>query len=139
MPDATAIADRSAVPEGGSYRFTAEDAFGNETEVILVPCEEGPGVRAWVNNCTHENQRLDGGRGAAIRDGEIICPRHGSMFDACSGECDNGEASGTMLPGVDVAVEDDTVFLTDEHYDYLHDGGLNDGDDGPGSTSHLSL
>jgi len=139
MSDATAIVDRSEVPAGGSYRFTAEDAFGNETEVILVPCEDDPGVRAWVNNCTHEDQRLDAGRGAALRDGEIICPRHGSMFDACSGECDNGEASGTTLPSVDIAVEGGSVLLIDEHYEYRHDGGVNDGDDGPGSTSHISF
>lgn len=139
MPDATEIADRSAVLTAGSHRFTAEDAFGNETEVILVPCEEAPGVRAWVNTCTHEDQRFDTGRGAAIRDGEIICPRHGSMFDACSGECDNGEASGTALPGVDIDVEGDIVLLTDRHYDYLHDGGVTDGDDEPGSTSHRSF
>jgi len=61
------------------------------------------------------------------------------MFDACSGECDNGEAAGTTLPGVDVTVEDDAVLLADEHYDYLHDGGVSDGDGRPGASSHLSF
>jgi len=138
MVDATAIADVGEVPEGGSFLFTAEDAFTNETELILVRCDEGPGIEAWVNRCTHENQRLDRGDGAAMRDGEIICPRHGSMFDACTGDCDNGDAAGTTLPDVDITVEDGTVYLTDDHYTFRH-AGPKDSDEGPGSSSHLSF
>lgn len=139
MPNGTRIAGVDEVPDVGSYLFTAEDAFTNEREVILVRCDEEPGVRAWINNCTHENQRLDRGMGAAMRDGEIICPKHGSMFDACHGDCHNGEAAGTTLPGVDVAVSDGDVLLTDDSYTYLHDGGIEDDDEGPSSTSHLSF
>ena len=138
MPNGTHIADVSEVPDSGSYLFTAEDGFTNEREVILVPCEDDPGVEAWVNTCTHESQSLDTGSGAAMREGQIICPKHGSLFDACSGECDNGEAAGTTLPSVEIDVSDGEVFLTDENYTYLRDGGI-DNDDGPGSTSHLSL
>ena len=134
----TKIADLAAVPERGSHLFTAEDGFTNETEVILVRCEETPGVRAWVNVCPHETQRLDRGDGAAMRDGEIVCPKHGSMFDACSGDCDNGEAAGTSLPAVEVAVDDVVVYLTDDDYDYVRDGPA-DERDGPGSTSHVGF
>lgn len=45
----------------------------------------------------HEpDQRLDReiGTGAAMREGQLICPRHGSMFDAETGYCDNGDAKG---------------------------------------------
>jgi nitrite reductase/ring-hydroxylating ferredoxin subunit len=138
MADATAIADVEDVPETGSFLFTAEDAFTNETELILVRCDDDPGIEAWVNNCTHENQRLDRGDGAAMRNGEIICPRHGSMFDACTGDCDNGEAAGTTLPGVDITVEEGTVYLTDDHYTFHH-AGPKDRDEGPESSSHLSF
>ncbi|ELZ28509.1 rieske [2Fe-2S] domain containing oxidoreductase [Halogeometricum pallidum JCM 14848] len=136
--DGTRIAGVDDVPEVGSYLFTAEDAFTNEWEVILVRCEEDPGVEAWVNNCTHEDQRLDRGSGAAMRDGQIICPRHGSMFDACSGACDNGEAAGTTLPDVDIAVEGGSVYLVDDNYTYLHEGGIGGGD-GPSSSSHIGF
>jgi nitrite reductase/ring-hydroxylating ferredoxin subunit len=98
-------------------------------------------IVAWKNFCMHEpDQRLDRGvgRGAAMRDGEIICPRHGSMFDAATGYCDNGEAAGQSLVGVDVAVRDGTVYLTDEGLRYAHAGGI-DEDDGPSSTSHISF
>ena len=59
------------------------------------------------------------------------------MFDACSGDCDNGEAAGTSLPSVEITVTDDSAFLTDDDYQYLRDGGIDDGE--PCSTSHISL
>ncbi|MFC7070247.1 Rieske (2Fe-2S) protein [Halobaculum lipolyticum] len=139
MPTGTRIAAVDDVPERGSYLFTASDRHSEDTEVILVRCEEAPGVRAWVNVCPHEFQRLDRGRGAAVRDEGIVCPKHGSMFDPCSGDCDNGEASGTTLPDVAVAVEDGDVFLVDDGYTFRHEGGEEDGDDGPSSTSHIGF
>ncbi|GAA0310280.1 Rieske (2Fe-2S) protein [Halarchaeum salinum] len=138
MVDGTEIASLDDVPELGSYLFTAEDMFTNEEEVILVRCDDDPGVEAWVNNCPHESQRFDRGDGAAMRDGEIICPKHGSLFDSCTGECDNGEAAGTTLPTVEIVVDSGTVYLTDDDYTYLHEGPI-DSDEGPGSTSHLSF
>lgn len=137
MPNGTRIAGVEEVPDAGSYLFTASDRHSTDREVILVRCEEAPGVRAWVNTCPHEFQRLDRGDGAAMRDGELICPKHGSMFDACSGECDNGEAAGTTLPAVDIAVSGGAVYLVDEGYTYRHEGGVDD--DGPSSSSHLSF
>jgi nitrite reductase/ring-hydroxylating ferredoxin subunit len=130
------IASVEDVPERGSHLFVVRDSHGVEQEAILVPCEES-GVEGWVNRCTHEAQRLDTGRGAAMRDGQVICPRHGSLFDACDGDCDNGEAAGTRLPSVDVTVENGEVYLDDPGYEYVRDGSL-DGDD-PGSASHLSF
>ncbi len=142
MPQRTELTTVSDVREGRSYLFTATDASGAEEEVIVVPCDDadaGP-VEAWINRCTHEAQRLDTGRGVAMRDGGIICPRHGSMFDSCSGYCDNGEAAETTLPDVDVETEDGVVYLTDEDYDFEHEGGVDAGDDdGPSSTSHIGF
>ena len=99
-------------------------------------------VEAWRNFCQHEtDQRLDRGFGAAVRDGEVVCPKHGSMFDTCTGYCDNGKAADSFLSGVDVTVEDGVVYLTDEAVEFLHEGGIedDDGDDGPSSTSHLTF
>lgn len=127
----------------GSWVFTVRDEHGDTTEVILVPCQEDdetPRISAWVNRCTHEAQRLHRPDvGAVIRDGEIVCPKHGSLFDSCSGYCPNGEAADTTLPSVDVTVEDGAVYLTDDAVDYLHDG-ISEPEvdqDGPSSTSHL--
>lgn len=144
MTGRTELTTVETVHDEGSWLFTATDANGNDEEVILVPCTDG--VEAWVNRCTHEAQRLDRGFGAAIRDGQVICPKHGSMFDACSGYCDNGEAADTTLVPVDVAVEDGTVHLVDRAYTFSHAGGLDagdggdaDGDEGPRSTSHIGF
>lgn len=147
MDDATAITHVGQVPERGSFLFTVREANGREEEVILVRGDRGddgdPAVTAWKNFCMHEpDQRLDRGvgSGAATRDGGIICPRHGSIFDACTGTCDNGPAAGQALIRVDVTVKGDTVYLTAEGLSYLHEGGIDDDDDGmPDSTSHLSF
>jgi nitrite reductase/ring-hydroxylating ferredoxin subunit len=130
------------VYEEGSWLFTVADDHGNEEEVLLVPCEGG--VEAWVNKCTHEFQRLDRGFGSPIRDGEILCPKHGSTFDTCSGYCDNGEAAETTLVDVSVEIEShatsERVFLSDESYTFRHEGPIDDGDDDmPSPTSHLSF
>jgi len=135
----TSVAD---VREGG-HLFTVLDARGEETEVFLVPCEdrEQPPVRAWVNNCTHERQRLyREGVGVVTRDGGVVCPKHGSVFDSCSGYCGNGEAAETTLPSVGIEIENGQVYLTDDDARYLHDGPSDDDDDDtPDSTSHLQL
>jgi nitrite reductase/ring-hydroxylating ferredoxin subunit len=136
-----------AVHDEGSYLFTATDDFDLEREVIVVPCDDGESganvaddgraVTAWLNQCTHEPQALDTGDGVPMRDGQIICPRHGSLFDACSGECDNGHAAGSTLPAVDVAVEDGTVYLVDDSYTFVREGSADDGDDL--GTSHVGF
>ncbi|WP_135851084.1 Rieske (2Fe-2S) protein [Halorussus salinus] len=137
MTEQTRLTTAETVRDERSWLFTVRDRHDELDEVILVPCEEGPaeretdtsGVEAWVNRCTHEAQRLDRGFGAAMRDGQVICPKHGSMFDACSGYCDNGDAANTTLVGVEVAVEEGAVYLTDEDYEFVHEGSIEDGGD----------
>ena len=136
MPDRLTTVE--TVEEEGSWLFTIRDEYDELDEVVLVPCDES-GVAAWINRCTHEAQRFDRGFGAAVRDGQLVCPKHGSMFDTCSGDCDNGDAADTTLPGVDVTVNRGDVYLTDDDVDFEREGGIDDGDDGPSSTSHIGL
>jgi nitrite reductase/ring-hydroxylating ferredoxin subunit len=132
------------VREAGSWGFTAREGDADR-EVFLVPCADDSSdrpVRAWINRCTHEDQRLHReGIGAVTRDGSVVCPKHGSAFDSCEGSCDNGEAAGTTLRSIDVEVRDGAVFLTDDDLTYLHEGlPDDDGDDeGPSSSSHLTF
>ncbi|WP_135805393.1 Rieske (2Fe-2S) protein [Halorussus marinus] len=142
MSERTRLTSVETVHEEGSWLFTARDRYGEPEEVVVVPCEDG--VEAWLNRCTHEAQRLDRGTGAPIRDGQIICPRHGSMFDACSGYCDNGDAADTTLVSVELAVEGGDVYLADRGYEFDHEGAIEDGagtdgDDEPDSTSHIGF
>ncbi|PSP32531.1 (2Fe-2S)-binding protein [Halobacteriales archaeon QH_10_67_22] len=117
MTDGAELTTVEAVHEEGSFLFTATDQFDMEEEVIVG---------------------LDTGRGVPMRDGQVVCPRHGSMFDSCSGECDNGHAAGSTLPAVDVAIEDGRVYLTDDDYTFVREGSIDDGG-GPGSTSHIGF
>ncbi|MFC4358877.1 Rieske (2Fe-2S) protein [Halobium salinum] len=160
------LTDATDVPELGSFLFTVRDMHGEHDEAILVRCadpEAAPpegavldsveaddadgdddsseplAVEAWINRCPHEDQRLDRGQGAAMRDGQVICPKHGSMFDSCSGYCDNGEAKGTNLVPLDLEIEDGVVYLTDDDYRLVGAGGIDDDDDGPSSTSHIGF
>ncbi len=121
----------------GSWLFTAR-TDGTEDEIVLLPC--GDEVAAYVNTCTHEQQRLDRGAdagGAIVRGGAVVCPKHGSAFDTCGGGCENGPAAGTSLLAVDVSVNRGDVFLTDDDWEFVREGGLDDGDGQPSSTSHL--
>ena len=133
---------------GGGYVFTGTDARGDRVEVFLTACDgaSGPPVRAWINRCMHEDQRLfREDVGVIEREETIVCPKHGSAFESCSGGCDNGPAAGTSLIAVDIQVADGQVYLVDETIDFLFEGpdpeaAGGDGDDddgGPRSTSHL--
>ena len=134
---ATLVASADDVPDVGSYLFTVREADGSLEEVILVDLADG--VSAWKNFCQHEtDQRLDRGSGAAMRDGQLVCPKHGSMFDAETGYCDNGKAAGSTLVEVDVAVRHGQVYLTDDDLEFVAEGGIDDDGD-PSSTSHLTF
>ena len=134
----TQLTTVAEIPENGSFLFTVAEPDGSEEEVVLVRLADG--VAAWKNFCQHEtDQRLDRGRGAAMRDHQIICPKHGSMFDAETGYCDNGKAAGSTLVEVDVTVQRGTVYLTDDDLEFRHEGGIEDDDDMPDSSSHLSF
>jgi len=145
MADRYRLTSVETVREEGSWLFTVRNSRDEQQEVFLVPCEDESvdrPVNAWVNNCTHEAQRLHReGIGAVVRDGGVVCPKHGSAFDACSGYCDNGEAADSTLLSVDIAVEDGQVYLTDDGVDYLWDGPADDDDDDdlPDSTSHIQF
>lgn len=140
MPARYRLTSVETVEEDGSWVFTAQDDNGENVEVVLVPCEGNAGVSAWINRCTHEDQRLHReGVGAIIRDGGIVCPRHGSVFDGCSGGCANGPATGSTLPAVDIVIDDGAIYLTDDRLSYITEGHIDDEEDdtGPSSTSHL--
>ena len=132
------ITTTDEVPEQGSFLFTVTEADGREEEVILIRDSEDE-IAGWKNFCQHEiDQRLDRGNGAATRDGGIICPKHGSIFDGSTGYCDNGKAAGSTLAEVDIAVNRGDVYLTDDDLTFEHLGGISD-DDMLGSSSHLGF
>jgi len=130
--DETAREDPVAVDElagDDTLLVTVRDAeSGEDVEAILLATDDG--VRAWRNYCQHLTHiPLDKGSGAPVRDGEVLCANHGAMFDATSGLCTHGPCEGATLERIVVRVEEGAVAFTDDRYEFVERGGVNDGDD----------
>ncbi|WP_338727777.1 Rieske 2Fe-2S domain-containing protein [Haladaptatus sp. DJG-WS-42] len=120
MDEASRIAPLSDIPADSTLLFTVREGF-DKVEVICIELEDS--VAAWRNYCQHwTDVRLDKGSGAYVRDGEIVCEKHGAYFEGNSGLCTLGPCEGAVLNDVDVAVEDGDVYLTDERYEFAHIG-----------------
>jgi nitrite reductase/ring-hydroxylating ferredoxin subunit len=116
MDETQRIVEVADVPHDGILLCTVREGF-DETEVVLVRL--GGEVVAWRNFCPHwTDVRLDSGSGAERRDGEIVCTRHGATFEPASGECTHSPCEGAFLEVVDVTVEEGTVYLTDDDYEF---------------------
>jgi hypothetical protein len=70
-----------------------------------------------------------------MREGELVCTRHGATFTAEDGSCTYGPCVGATLESVAVSVEEDTVYLTDEQWSLL-DLGPDEGNQGDRSTAN---
>lgn len=83
------------VPAGGGVVLAAE-------QVVVTRDAQGE-VRAFSAVCTHQGCLVSG-----VEAGLIVCPCHGSAFDAASGRVERGPATAD-LPAVPVSVDGDTV------------------------------
>ncbi|WP_227375814.1 Rieske (2Fe-2S) protein [Haladaptatus halobius] len=120
MEDDHRIAAVSEIPDDTTFLFTIRNGF-DEEEAILV--EQDGEIRAWRNYCQHwTDVRFDKGDGATVRDGELVCGKHGALFEADSGVCTYGPCEGAVLEAVDIAVEDGAVYLTDPEYEFVQRG-----------------
>ena len=114
------------VPKDTTLLFTVREGF-DEKEVVLVRLNGE--IAAWRNFCPHWiDVRLDSGSGAELRNGEIVCTRHGATFEPDSGYCTFGPCEGAYLEEVDVSVRDGDVYLTDDEYAFEHLGPKSDRD-----------
>jgi len=116
------IADVAEVPEETTLLFTVEEReSGEEREAVLVDTDDG--VKAWFNYCQHwRDVNLDTGDGGVIRDGELVCKRHGATFECDSGECTFGPCEGAVLEELAVRTDDDGVFVDDDGYEFVRLG-----------------
>lgn len=124
MDEGRRIADVKEVPGDSTLLFTVRDGFDTE-EAILLRLSDG--VVALRNYCPHwTDVRLDSGSGATLRDGELVCTKHGATFEKATGECTYGPCEGATIEQLDVTVRDGSVYLTDEEFEF--DGLGPDGD-----------
>ncbi|WP_265110311.1 Rieske (2Fe-2S) protein [Halosolutus halophilus] len=132
----TPLAD---VPESSTVCFRVRNGTDDEREAILVR-EGTDGVACWLNYCQHFTHiNLDKGSGAPMRDGEIVCANHGAYFDADSGKCTFGPCEGAYLTALDVTVDDGHVYLTDEEYEFVGPGPIEEADADRTSTSNVEF
>lgn len=86
-----------------------------EGEVRVVTCGSrrlalsnvGGRLYAIDDVCTHDDGPLGEG---TLRDGRVICPRHGAAFDACTGEVRSLPAVRDVA-AYPVSVDGDEVFV----------------------------
>jgi len=123
------ITDVTGVPEESTLLITvSERESGDRREVMLV--RDGDDVRAWFNYCQHwRDVNLDKGDGAMIRDGELVCSRHGATFEKTDGECTFGPCEGAVLDELEIRTTADGVFLDDDGYEFVHVGPAEEEDD----------
>ncbi len=120
MDENRRIATVDEIPDDSTFLFTIRNGF-DEEEAVLVT--QGDDVLAWKNYCQHwTDVRLDKGDGATLRDGELVCGKHGALFEADSGTCSYGPCEGAVLDSVDVTVMDGAVYLTDSEYEFVQQG-----------------
>jgi len=121
------MADVADVPGDDTLLVTLSNGDGEEVEAILTALADG--VVAWRNYCKHwTDVRLDRGDGAPIRDGDVLCRKHGATFEKESGVCTFGPCEGAQLEGVDVTVADGGVYLADDDYEFVRVGPAEDDD-----------
>lgn len=111
--EARRLTEVDAVPSDGTAAFTIE-RDGETREVLLVRLGTGE-VVAWENHCQHwTDVRLDRGDGAAVRGDELLCQKHGAMFEKATGICTRGPCLGARLDPVSIVVEDGVVVLDED-------------------------
>jgi len=94
----TRLAALAQVPPGGGLVLESAD--------IVLTLDRAGALNAFSATCTHQGCRVN-----AVQDGQILCPCHGSRFDAGTGAVLAGPAP-RPLPRVAVVVRDGTVYET---------------------------
>jgi len=138
MPPGAEIAAVDEIPDDSTLIFTARDADGEETEAILVELDGE--IAGWLNACQHMTHiKIDKGSGAAMRNGELICENHGAYFEADTGYCSFGPCKGAYLEEVGVTVDDGVAYLTDDDYEFVRVGPIEDDPADLSSSSNVKI
>lgn len=115
------IASADEVTTDDTVLFTVQNDDGEDVEVFLTRFADG--IAAYRNFCSHwTDVRLDRGGGAPIRNGEIMCRKHGATFERDTGYCTFGPCEGARLEPVAVEERDGAVYLSDPGYAFQHLG-----------------
>lgn len=118
------------VPEEGTLVFRVRNGVEEAPVDEAILTRDDGTVHGWINRCQHwTDVRLDDGDGATVRNGEILCEKHGAYFETDTGYCNYGPCEGSRLPRVEVEAEDGDVYLVDDEYDLVGFGPLDKDED----------
>ncbi|WP_026239515.1 Rieske (2Fe-2S) protein [Parafrankia discariae] len=92
----TPLANLADIPANGG--LVIEDAS------TVLTRDGGDGIKAFTSVCTHQGCNV-----SSVEGGQIICPCHGSKFDARTGARVAGPAKQPLAP-IPVTVRDGAVF-----------------------------
>jgi nitrite reductase/ring-hydroxylating ferredoxin subunit len=95
----TVLAQIDDLPKIGAVPFQIDN------HAILI-VRTGSMIRAYINNCPHQNRPLSLPSGKVIlsEDNYIVCPFHAASFDIDTGQCAGGPAGGSMLVSIPCSV-----------------------------------
>ena len=137
MDEDRRIAAVEEVPDDGTLLFTVREGFDRE-EAVLTRLGDGS-IVAFRNYCPHwTDVRFDKGSGALVRNGEIVCQKHGATFDRDSGFCTHGPCEGASLETIDTVVENGAVYLAEADYEFVELGPSGEHDLSSGSRIDFS-
>lgn len=137
MSDSERVTAAANVPADSTFLFTVTGDDG-EDEAVLTRSEDG--IEAYVNRCMHFTHiRLDKGSGAPVRHGELVCANHGAMFEQDTGVCTFGPCEGAQLDRIEVEVQDGAVYLVDDAYAFVREGGIETDPTDLTSTSNVEF
>ena len=104
------VAKRRAV----GYVLARIDESGKTVPFPIVVTRQGKKFYAYVNRCPHQGTRLDFEEGLFMDSGgqNLLCGKHGAMFDIPTGHCIDGPCKGERLEPVEVVVDETDVCIT---------------------------
>ena len=134
-----AVAPVDDVSDETTYLFTIrETESGEKREAILVRTDGN--YHAWLNYCQHYTHiKIDKGSGAVLRGDELVCENHGAYFESDTGFCNFGPCEGAYLNEIEITVEDGSVYLADDDYEFVRAGPTEDDDADLGSKSNYKF
>lgn len=139
MESGSEIIGVSAVPSDSTMVFRVRDTETNEKKEAILTRVTGD-VRAWFNYCQHLTHiRLDKGTGAEIRNNELVCTNHGAYFDLDDGYCNYGPCAGAYLIDLSITIDNGSVYLDEQHYEFIDVGPLCTDDTDLTSTSNIEF
>ena len=100
MSDFVPVAKASEIPDPGRQLVEVDDQ-------LVVVFHAGGSFYAIDDVCTHDGGTLGEGR---LRNGRVICPRHGAAFDARTGKAISLPAVKSVRSYA-VTVEDGGIFV----------------------------